>query len=83
VPVQVALVGEPGPRGGLGGRVAGFQQRAGAPYSVGDLQRVRRQAGAVSKELDEPEFPYPGHGCQLVQTDGPLGVLGQVVTGNA
>ena len=56
VAVQVALVGEATGGGGLGDRLAGFEQAAGAADPVRELQRMGWQAGALAEEPDEAEL---------------------------
>src|SRR6478736_1200508 len=47
VAVQVTLVGEAGGGGGLGDRLARFEQAAGGADAVGHLQRVGWQTGSL------------------------------------
>ena len=75
VAVQVALVGEAGGDGGLGDRLAGFEQAAGAADPVRELQRMGWQAGALADEADEAELADPGGRGELVEAD----VAGEVV----
>jgi hypothetical protein len=50
VAVQVTLVGEAGGGGGLGDRLAGFEQAAGNADPVRELQRMGWQAGTLTEE---------------------------------
>jgi hypothetical protein len=49
VAVQVTLVGEASGSGGLGDRLASFEQSAGGTDAVSDLQRVGWQTGPLAE----------------------------------
>ena len=81
--VQVTLVGEAGGGGGLGDRLASFEQAPGATQPVRELQRMGWQAGALTEEADEAELADPGGGGELVEADVAFGPVGEVVARQA
>src|SRR6266851_1457556 len=83
VAVQVTLVGEVGGGGGLGDRLASFEQAPGATQPVRELQRMGWQAGALTEEADEAELADPGGGGELVEADVAFGPVGEVVARQA
>jgi hypothetical protein len=83
VAVQVALVGEAAGGGGLGDRLAGFEQAAGGADPVRELQRMGRQTGVLAEEADEAELADPGGGGELVEADVAFGLVGEEVPGQA
>src|SRR5215207_3996344 len=79
--MQVALVGEAGGRGGRRDRLAGFEQAARSAYAVGELERMRRQAGVLADQANQAELADAGRGSELVQADVALGPVCEVVAG--
>ena len=83
VAVQVAVIGEPRLDGGRGDRLAGFDQAAGGPDMVRELQRVGGQTGARAKHADETELADARRGGEFVQADIAFGLVSEIVTGHA
>src|SRR4051812_50033955 len=81
--MKMAPVGEAGRGGGRRDRLAGLEEAAGRADAVGDLQRVRRQAGPLAEQPDEAELPDPGDGGELVEPDVALGPVAEVVAREA
>ncbi len=83
VAVQVALVGEAAGGGGLGDRLAGFEQAPGAADPVRELQRMGRQTGVLAEEADEAELADPGGSGELFEADVAFGLVGEEIPGQA
>ena len=81
--VQVTLVGEAGGGCNVGDCLAGFEQSSGLADPVGHMERVRRQAGALAEEPDEPELSDTGGSRELVEADVSLQPISEVVAGQA
>ena len=81
--VEVTLVGEARGDGGVSDRLAGLKQAARDLDAMRDLQRMWRQAGALAEEADEAELPDPRGGGELIESHVPLGLVGEIVEGEA
>ena len=81
--VEVTLVGEARGGGGLGDRRAGLEHAAGGSDAVSDLQRVWWEAGALAEEANEAELPDARDGGELIESDVALGLVGEIVEGEA
>jgi PhnB protein len=83
VAVQLTLIGEARVGGGCRDRRSRFEQAARTAKAVGDLERVRGQAGLLAEQAYEAELADTGDGGQLIEADVALGEVREVFAGQA